>query len=61
LTYTPGGPVPAFGTFRPAGFQAAFADGSVRLVSRSADAASLRALITRSGNDRVAPGTFPGP
>jgi hypothetical protein len=61
LTFTPGGPLPAFSTSRPGGFLAEFADESVRLVSRTADPGSLRALITRSGKDKIAPGTLPGP
>ncbi|MFW6114636.1 MAG: DUF1559 domain-containing protein, partial [bacterium] len=40
---------------RPGGFLAAFADGSVRFMSESIDAAMLNALFTKSGGEAVNP------
>ncbi|MBX6315577.1 MAG: DUF1559 domain-containing protein [Isosphaeraceae bacterium] len=50
------GMVPAFGgKHPPGGFNALFADGSVRFLKRSMRNATLKAMITRNGGENVPP------
>lgn len=52
LDYGPGRPLPKLGhPMFDGDFQAAFADGSVRNISRSTPEATIRALITANGNE----------
>jgi prepilin-type processing-associated H-X9-DG protein len=53
LVYNQKGKLPAFGGFRPGYFNALFADGSVRGISRKAKEAALRATITRNGGEVI--------
>jgi prepilin-type processing-associated H-X9-DG protein len=53
LVYDPDGPLPKLGGIFGDGFNAAFADGSVRFIAREADEAMIRALITRNGGEPV--------
>jgi hypothetical protein len=41
------------------GFHVAFADGSVFLISKTIDVATLRALITRDGAEAIATNNIP--
>jgi prepilin-type processing-associated H-X9-DG protein len=45
--------VPELGGFSPNGFNALFADGSVRFISKSVDPVVLKALITQDGGEVV--------
>jgi hypothetical protein len=47
------GPLPELGGFDPSGFNAAFADGSVRTISKMVNPQVLRALITRAGGEVI--------
>jgi hypothetical protein len=53
LDYDPTLPLPAFGTHFKAGFNALFADGSIRCLPRDTPPATLRAIITRNGGEPV--------
>lgn len=53
LVYAPNWALPAFGTFQNGGFNAAFADGSCRLMPRGTPPATLKACITRNGGEAV--------
>ncbi len=53
LPFDPDQPVRGVGNLRPAGFNAALADGSVRLISRSIDPETLRHLIQMNDGNRV--------
>jgi hypothetical protein len=68
LPYAPGQPLPPLGAgytkpvhflcyevTRRAGFNAGFGDGSVRFLRADTDEATLRALITRNGGEKVRP------
>jgi len=56
LPYGPGRPLPALGHRNgTGGFNALFADGSVRFLKSPAPEAALRALITRAGGEKVSP------
>jgi prepilin-type processing-associated H-X9-DG protein len=46
-------PRPPVGSTHPGGFHAGFADGSVRFIKSTIDAAILRALITRNGGEAI--------
>ncbi len=46
-------PKAGLGGLRPGGFHMAMADGSVRFLAISVDPKTLRALITKSGNERI--------
>jgi hypothetical protein len=48
-------PVAPFQGIRPGGFLAGFADGSVRLLPDTLDAAKLRALLTPDGGEPITP------
>ncbi|HLN28659.1 MAG TPA: DUF1559 domain-containing protein [Gemmataceae bacterium] len=52
LIYSPNKPLPSLGHVSPSGFNVAFADGSVRFVSKNFDERVLRAAITRSGHEK---------
>ena len=47
------GPLPALKGFVENGFNAAFADGSVRFISRTIDSSAMKALITRDGGEVI--------
>jgi serine/threonine protein kinase/phage FluMu protein Com len=51
LPYDPGEPLPTLGGHFPEGFNAAMADGSVRLIKNSVAQSTLRAAITRNGGE----------
>src|SRR5262249_19735785 len=53
LIYNPKKPLPKFGGLFKGGFHAAFGDCSVRFVSMDNDEATLRAIITRDGGEKV--------
>jgi prepilin-type processing-associated H-X9-DG protein len=53
LPYAPGEPLPRLGGLFEGGFNAAFADGSVRFIGNQTDEKTLRSLITRNGRERV--------
>jgi prepilin-type processing-associated H-X9-DG protein len=54
LDYDPARPLAGFGAIRPGGFNALFADGSVRFISSNVDRVVLRALMTYAGGEAVA-------
>jgi prepilin-type processing-associated H-X9-DG protein len=53
IDYDPKQPLPKLGGFYPGGFNAAFADGSVRFISEAVDEHQLRALITKAGGEPI--------
>ena len=53
--YDPNGPLPELGRESRSKFLVAMADGSVRTVKKSVSPNTLRAAITRAGNDTVGP------
>ncbi len=57
LTYTPKQPIEGLGSYHTGGFNAAFADGSVRFIKDSTAPGTLEALATRNGGD-VNSGSF---
>ncbi|MBN2022107.1 MAG: DUF1559 domain-containing protein [Pirellulales bacterium] len=56
LTYDPASPAAGLGRAHPGGFNAAFADGSVRFLAKDIDPTVLRAFMTRAGKEIVNPG-----
>jgi prepilin-type processing-associated H-X9-DG protein len=60
IPFDPQNKAPGFGagSFHPGGFNACFADGSVRFIKLSVAANVLRALITRSGGEVIGAGDF---
>ena len=58
IPFDPNGPVPELGNFSPDGFNAAFADGAVRFISKRVDPKVLKALITRAGGEVVSTDAF---
>jgi prepilin-type processing-associated H-X9-DG protein len=60
LPFDPKSPAPLLGagSTHPGGFNALFADGSVRFLKATIDPATLRALITINGSEIIAPGKF---
>jgi hypothetical protein len=54
LPFEAGKPLPKLGAFWPNGFQAAFCDGSVRMLRKDLKEATLRALITINGGEVIA-------
>lgn len=54
LPYDPNKPFPKLGFF-PGGFNALMGDGSVRWIPEGTDEKIIRAMITRSGNEKVPP------
>jgi hypothetical protein len=55
LAYDPNGPLPNLTCLFRDGFRAAAADGSIRFIPKSISEASLRAGITRNGNEAIEP------
>jgi prepilin-type processing-associated H-X9-DG protein len=53
LDYSPAKPLPRLGGLSAGGFNAAFADGSVRFIRKEAKEQALRSAITANGNDNV--------
>jgi len=54
LSYVPGEPLPPVGSRHPGGFNALFADGSVRFLKMShLTGRILHALITRNGGEDI--------
>jgi hypothetical protein len=53
IAYAAGEPLPGLGGLFSQGFQAAFADGAVRFLSRSINEAVLRAVITKDGREPI--------
>jgi prepilin-type processing-associated H-X9-DG protein len=58
LAYTPEAPIKKLGNIHPGGFNAAFADGSVRFLKNSLDPATLDAIVTRSGGEVVSAASY---
>ncbi len=56
IRYSADEEVPALGGHEPGGFNALLGDGSVRFIAKSVDEKTLRAIITRNGNEVF---TFP--
>ncbi len=54
VPFDPGQPVPAVASFWSGGFNAGFADGSVRFFAKRPAEATLRAFITRNGGEVIA-------
>jgi hypothetical protein len=52
LVYDPKKPLPKLGVF-PGGFHALMADGSVRWIPSDTDEKTIRAMITRNGNEDI--------
>jgi hypothetical protein len=55
LSYAPDQPLPKLGGQHLGGFNAALADGSVRLIPQQTKDQVLRALITRNGGEKLPP------
>ncbi|HUY35791.1 MAG TPA: M56 family metallopeptidase [Pirellulales bacterium] len=53
IAYDPAKPLPKFGGRHPGGFLISFADGSVRMITERIDEMTMRALITKAGNEVV--------
>jgi prepilin-type processing-associated H-X9-DG protein len=53
LAYASDAALPELTPIYKGGFNAAFADGSVRFIKENVDEKSLRAMFTRSGNDEI--------
>jgi prepilin-type processing-associated H-X9-DG protein len=53
LTYFPSGPLPSMKSDHPGGFNALFADGSVRFLKDTIPPATLRTLITRNASENT--------
>jgi hypothetical protein len=52
--YDPNSPLPRLGGIvKDGGFRAAFADGSVHIFSKDAPEETIRAFITRNGNEKI--------
>ena len=58
IPFDPKAPLPELGGFTPDGFNALFADGSVRYIMKSIDPTVLKALITRDGGEVVSSDTY---
>jgi prepilin-type processing-associated H-X9-DG protein len=58
ITYDPEKPLPKLGNHFPGGFNAGFADGSVKFIKHTIDMDTLRALITRDGGEVVSADSF---
>ncbi|HZY85605.1 MAG TPA: H-X9-DG-CTERM domain-containing protein, partial [Gemmataceae bacterium] len=55
LPFNPNGPLPPLGGRFPSGFNAAFADGSVRLIPKDTPEATIKGYVTRNGGEIVPP------
>ena len=53
LKFDPAGPLPKLGLPNAIGFNASFADGSVRYLRKNANEQLLRAAITRAGGEPI--------
>ena len=53
-------PLTGLGSARPGGFNVAFADGSVRFISKSIDPKTFYALLTIAGGEPINPNAIPG-
>jgi prepilin-type processing-associated H-X9-DG protein len=53
IPYESGQPLPKLGGYTQGGFNAAFADGSVRFLHEAIDEKMLRALITKAGGELI--------
>lgn len=58
VEFDPENPLAALGSFHPGGFNAAFADGSVRFIKTTIAAQVLKALITRNGGEVISAGQY---
>ncbi len=58
IPFDPKAPLPGLGGFTPDGFNALFADGSVRYIKKSINPSVLKALITRDGGEVVSSDTY---
>src|SRR5262249_29927582 len=58
IFFDPSGQPPDLGGFYSNGFNAGFADGSVRFIRNSVGDATLRALITRAGGEVLSTDAF---
>jgi hypothetical protein len=58
LEYDASNPNAGIGGIRPGGWQAAFADGSVQMISDMVDPAQLKAMFTRAGGEVINGGGF---
>jgi hypothetical protein len=58
IPFDPNGPVPELGNVSPDGFDAVFADGAVRFISKTVNPQVLKALITRSGGEVISTHAF---
>jgi prepilin-type processing-associated H-X9-DG protein len=54
IPFDPGGPMPDPGGYDPEAFNALFADGSVRSISKTIQPHILKALLTRAGGEVIA-------
>ncbi len=61
LPFDPAGPVTGIGNLRPSGFNAAFADGSVRTIARGLDREVLRNLIQMNDGQVIPQGEMDRP
>src|SRR5207244_13475574 len=55
LPYEANKPLPKLGGHTPGGFQAAFCDGSIHVLTQNIKESVLRALITRNGGEVIDP------
>ena len=53
VEYSKDKPSPSIGGFSDAGFNAAFADGSVRFLSKNIQETMMRAMITARGGEEI--------
>jgi hypothetical protein len=53
IPFDPKGPPPEVGGFTPEGFNAGFADGSVRYINKTVNPMVLKALITQNGGEVI--------
>jgi prepilin-type processing-associated H-X9-DG protein len=58
IVFEPNAPMPELGGFTPDGFNALFADGSVRYIKKTVDPRILKCLITRNGGEVVSSDQF---
>jgi prepilin-type processing-associated H-X9-DG protein len=58
IPFDPNGPPPELGGFTPDGFNALFADGSVRYIKKTVAPQVLKALITRDGGEVLSTDSF---